>query len=62
MSNDENKTLEEIDGQSDNIHINKTTDTGSKVDINIDKDNKEVEINIDNTKKAKGKENGRSYC
>ena len=50
------ETLEEMNETSDNIHIHKTRDDGTQVNIDVDKKNKEVEINIDKVKGNKGKE------
>ena len=58
MSNEEvaKEVLDQINKDSDNIHIHKTREDGSEVNIDVDKKNKAVEINIDNSNKEKGKE------
>ena len=49
-------TFDEMNKDSENIHIHKTGDDGTEVDIDVDKKNKEVEINIDKSKGKKGKD------
>ena len=43
----EEEVLEDMSKSSDNIHIHKTTEGGSEVNIDIDKKKKSVDINID---------------
>ena len=45
--NNEEEILEDMSENSDNIHIHKTTESGSEVNIDIDKKKKSVDINID---------------
>ena len=45
--NNEEEILKDMNKDSDNIHIHKTTEGGSEVNIDIDKKKKSVDINID---------------
>ena len=53
--NEEGK-IKDMNRESDNIHIQETTERGSEVNIDIDKKNKSVDINIDAQNESNEKE------